>query len=178
MVLHATQAAPPVPQAETDGAAHVVPWQHPDEQDSASQVQAPPTQCCPGAHAGEPPHLRTPLTHESAVREQSRQTPPPAPQADGVGLMQVEPWQQPEGQLAELQTHTPPAQTCPAPQAGDAPQRHCPLTQEFELLALQATHAEPPVPHADGVGLMQVEPWQHPAGQEDASHAHAPPTQC
>jgi hypothetical protein len=45
--------------------------------------------------------------------------------------------------------------------------------------ALHDAQAPPFVPHAFcAVPGMQVLPWQHPAGHDDASHVQVPPTQC
>jgi hypothetical protein len=82
---------------------------------------------------------------------------PPTPQVAADDAAQVEPEQQPLGQLVGLQSlQAPPAQIRPA----------------------QSWQAAPPAPHALlAVPVRQVVPEQHPLGQDVRSQTHAPLTQ-
>jgi two-component system phosphate regulon sensor histidine kinase PhoR len=154
----AAQALPGAPQVVS-----VAPWQvfalQQPEQEAASQVHWPATQCWPFWHTGPAPHTHARLAQPSATRgSQPTQALPPPPQLASDGARQLSPEQQPAGQVAALQPlHTPPWQ--PSPPA-------------------QAEQAMPPVPHAAVVVPgWQALPWQQPAGHETPSQTHWPATQ-
>jgi hypothetical protein len=46
------------------------------------------------------------------------------------------------------------------------------------LVASQAAQACPPAPQVERAGVLQVEPMQHPPGQDEALQMHAPFMQC
>jgi hypothetical protein len=57
-------------------------WQQPFGQPVASQMQAPPTQCCPTAHSSFDPHLQTPPAQVFAlIVEHGAQATPLRPQS-------------------------------------------------------------------------------------------------
>lgn len=91
---------------------------------------------------------------------------PPAPQLVAVGgETQVAPLQQPLGQLAALQTQTPPTQRWPTTHIPFAPQRQPPPVHESARAGSHATHAAPLVPHWPSDGVAQVPPVQQPLAQ-------------
>ena len=93
------------------------------------------------------PHLQAPVVQRSAVTPHAEHAPPAAPHwVAVVGLTHAPPEQQPEGQLAALQTHAPATHARPAPHAGPAPQRHAPAAQPSAIVEEQAVHAAPPTP--------------------------------
>ena len=125
-------AAPPIPHSgNIGGDSQVLSEQHPLGQDAGLQTQEPPLHAWPAPHGEPEPHLQEPPTQLSALMPQLVQAPPPVPHAEGVGGdVQVDPEQQPTGQLDELHpVHTPP--------------EHDP--------GLQSEHVAPPVPQSPGV---------------------------
>jgi hypothetical protein len=155
----AMQAAPPTPHRAGAGVAQTPPAQQPVGQDPASQVQTPPMQSEPGRHAAAAPHEQAPVVAQLSARAGSQvaHAVPAGPQDAASRGEQVPPVQHPSGQLTGLQ----PAQT-PALHAWPA----------------QSWHAAPPVPHWPLlVPATQLAPVQQPAGQDVASHTHAPPRQ-
>jgi hypothetical protein len=170
-----TQAAPPIPQANGLFVLHVVPAQQPSGQEIGSQTQLPLKHRCPEPHADPPSQWHTPSTHASPVKPQSKHAAPPMPQAAGFGgAIHVVPEQQPPGHEAALQTQAPPAQAWPAPHAGPDPHWQTPFAQESAVVESHATHATPPVPQADALGVMQAVPAQHPFGHETESQTQVP----
>ena len=131
VVSHVVHVAPPVPQEGNEGVSHEEPEQHP-AQDVGSQTQKPPLHSWPEAHAALPPHVQTPAAEQPlAVMPQLVQAAPFVPHADAdVSVVQVDPEQQPVGQVAELH----PVQT---------PPEHVP--------GRQLVHAAPPDPQTPGV---------------------------
>jgi hypothetical protein len=80
-------------------------------------TQAPPTQAVPAPQAAAAPQRHSPAGPQLSARAGSQvtQAAPCDPQAVGRGAVQVDPEQQPLGQLVGLQSlHAPPAQTRPA----------------------------------------------------------------
>ncbi len=153
-----THATPPLPHAPGVGVTHTPAWQQPFGHDVASQLQTPPEQTWPAGHAGPLPQPQVPPSHESAVLPQLWHAPPAVPQADAVGgVVQVEPEQQPYGQLVPSHPlHTPAEQVS---------------------LPGQLVHMAPPEPHALGsLPGSHVVPEQHPVGQDVASQTHVAPT--
>lgn len=133
---------------------HVVPVQHPLAHDVASHTQRPPTQRCPPAHAGSPPHVHLPAAEQPSAVEVEHWTHavPPVPHDAIVDALHVIPLQQPSGHVQPEQA--PAAQVSPAG---------------------QAEHASPALPHAVGaLPGWHLPPSQHPVGQEVASHVHVP----
>jgi hypothetical protein len=72
---------------------------------------------------------------------------------------QVVPLQQPDMQVVAQPAQAPPGHCSPAKIS-------------------QVVQAPPPVPHADGLAIMQTSFWQQPVGQLVALQWHAPPTQA
>ncbi len=111
----AAQAPPPRPQVGKDWAVQAPPAQQPFGHDCALQVQVPATQLVPALQAGLAPQRHAPVMEQLSAREPSQVThaAPPAPQAAvEPAVVQVEPEQQPPGQLADVQSlHTPPRQS-------------------------------------------------------------------
>lgn len=97
----AAQVAPADPQVATDRVVQVAPSQHPPGHDVSSQVQIPPAQTCPGAHAGPAPHTQAPATEHALVVFGSHvvHTPPAVPHAARLCAMHTWPAQHPAGQL-------------------------------------------------------------------------------
>jgi hypothetical protein len=95
---------------------------------------------------------------------QAPQVAPPVPQVPSAGELHVEPAQQPAGHEVESQTHLPPKQRCPAPQALAPPQTQAPASEQPSDLV--ATHS------------VQVAPPQQPEAQDTASQTQLPATQC
>jgi hypothetical protein len=156
----ATHVAPPRPQLSNVGATQTPPLQQPFGHDAASHTQLPATQLVPAPQAAPAPHRHPPEAAQLSAREGSQvtQAAPPVPHAVAdPAVVQVEPEQQPPGQLDELQS-------------AQAPPAQAPLAQLWQ--------AAPPVPQA--VALLpgrQLVPEQHPPGHEVPSQTHAPPTQ-
>lgn len=150
----ATQAAPPVPQARSEGTRHRSPSQQPPGQ-LAHKLQVPDEHFRPGA--------------------QARHAAPPTPHALALSPgRQTFPSQQPS-QLLRSQTHAPRTHRCPGPQAGPLPQRHSPVEAQVSAEAVsQGTHAEPPTPHAPTDGVRQAVPAQQPAMHDSPSQTHRP----
>jgi hypothetical protein len=174
-----TQAVPAFPQAFfwLPG-RQLVPKQHP-AQLAPSHTQAPPTQCCPGAHGALAPQRQTPAPEQpSAVRSHAVQAPALVPQVPNDRGLQVAPEQQPSAQEAGVQAQAPLVQTWPAAHMELPPQVHWPPTEQPSALASQTVQATPPVPQLDSERIWQEPPEQQPEGHEVASHAQTPLTQC
>lgn len=79
----------------------------------------------------------------------------------------------------ELQTQTPPVQTCPAAHGELAPQRQVPVLEQWSVLVgSHPVQATPPTPQFARAGLSQLAPEQHPSGQFAAVQpVQTPPTQ-
>lgn len=111
LALHAVQAAPPLPHwfVLWPVVMHAPPAvQQPVGQLLASQTQAPPTQRCPGWHAGPVPQAHAPETQPLLrVPSQATQLAPPVPHWLDEGVVHTPAAQQPDGQVAGLH----PAQT-------------------------------------------------------------------
>jgi hypothetical protein len=125
---HATHACAPVPHAAADGGElQVAPEQQPFAQFEELQPLQTPALQVPG--------------------EQSEQAPPPVPQAEvAVPGRQAVPEQQPV-QEAGSQTHSPPEQRCPVPQAAFAPHWHTPVDEQPSATEVShAWHVAPPAP--------------------------------
>jgi hypothetical protein len=106
VVLQAVHAAAFVPQAErAGGEVQVVPEQQPLAQLVTSHTQLPPMQCWPAAQAAFAPHLQAPPAHESArTGSHALHCAPVAPHwVAVVAVTQVEPLQQPVGQVVDVQ---------------------------------------------------------------------------
>jgi hypothetical protein len=103
-------APPPVPQLVADGGEwQMAPVQQPLAHDVESQTHVPLWHLWPGPQAAPAPHLHAPPVQLSAfVVSQAAQLTPLVPHADRDGTVQTLPVQQPVGQDAALQTHTPP----------------------------------------------------------------------
>jgi hypothetical protein len=84
--------------------------------------------------------------------------------------------QHPVGQDAPSQTHVPPKQRWPVPQAALLPQEHAPFASHpSATVGSQLAHMAPGAPHAVTESGLQVAPAQQPLGHEVASHPHTPP---
>lgn len=86
--------------------------------------------------------------------------------------------QQPWGHEDTLQTQAPSEQICPATQGAWPPQVQAPDAEHPSPEVPHEAQLAPPVPHAVDDGEVQILPWQHPSGQDEALHTHAPPTQA
>ncbi len=156
----ATHAPPPVPQVTPERGWQTLFRQQLPAQLVPSHTQAPETQRWPyaGLQAGPVPHRQAPAAQLSAVAPQATQTLPPVPQATADGVVQVEPEQQPFGQLDALHPEQ-------APPLHASPTGH-------------AAQAAPPRPHAVAVSPgRHVVPEQQPA-QETLLHTQDPPRHC
>jgi hypothetical protein len=153
------QAAPATPHDARLGDWQAPLAQQPDGQESALHVHSPETHAVPAPHAGPAPQAHAPVSAQLSARDgsQLRQAAPPEPQVVDVRGEQVEPEQQPLGQLAGLQPlQTPPVQVVPA----------------------QSWQAAPPLPQlAFMPPERQVAPAQQPLAHETRSQTQAPPTQ-
>jgi hypothetical protein len=127
-------------------------------------MHPPRRQLCPLGQGLPEPQRHCPVVQRSARPSQAEQLTLPVPQAPTVfpGLQAVADAQQPVQPELPLQTHCPPVQTRPEPQAGLLPQRQAPLAQ---LSAFVASH-----------GARQLFPLQQPA-HELASHTQLPALQ-
>ena len=154
-----TQASPGRPQLASELARQSGPEQQPAGHLVALQLeQAPLVQLSPG--------------------KQAWQAPPPVPQLSGspsehspVGL------QQPAGQETASQTQAPWLQRWPAEHRGPGPQRQTSVGSTPQLSArpsAQTLQRPPAKPQWSSVGAKQLEPWQHPSGQEVAVHTQPP----
>ena len=148
---HATQVAPAFPQVATERLAQIAPMQQPLGHELASQMQRPPTQRCPPAHALFTPQEQTPaaLQLSALVGSQARQAPPLVPQVASAVVLQVVPEQQPLAQEVASHTQAPAWQRWPVWQAAPLPQRQAPSGEQVSALAgSQLTHAAAAVPQA------------------------------
>jgi len=181
---HEAQAAPFFPHSVFSvPPLQTLPRQHPLAQLVASQTQTPAAQRCPVAQAGPVPQAQAPLVHRSVfARSHATQLAPAGPQLVVPWLAeptQVAPLQQPPGQEAAVQTHAPPEQVWPAPQAAEVPHLHTPALQVL-VLPEQGPHAAPAVPQVDApcpVVGMHSPALQQPVGQLVASQTQAAPEQ-
>ena len=159
---------------------HVLFWQQPVGHDVALHTQAPPLHSWPAAQ-GAPlvPQLQAPFRHWSAVvNEHAVQVAPLVPQAEGAGVVQTPPWQQPLGHDVALHTQAPSLHCCPLGHGAPVvPQLQPPLARQ--VLAVedeQLPHATPPVPQVRGnAGPVVHTPFlQQPFGHDVALHTQAP----
>jgi hypothetical protein len=109
---HATQALPSAPHWAVERVVtQPVGEQHPDEQFTASQMQAPARQYCPLGHAAPLPHRHVPATHASAVIPHDTQARPMVLHEENAGVMQLPAAeQQPAGHEVASQTQVTPTQ--------------------------------------------------------------------
>jgi len=165
----AIQLAPPVPHVPSDRVLQVDPVQHPVPHEVPSQMHEPPEQLWPAPHAGLFPHAHEPddVQLSALLVSQRTQVAPPVPHVVSDRISHTSPVQQPAGHDATSQTHEPPEQLWPAPQAAPVPQPHPPLDRQLSALARsQPTHPAPAIPHELAVGgALQVAPEQQPDAQ-------------
>jgi hypothetical protein len=157
---HEVQAAPSVPQVPMELAWQAfAAEQQPVGHEVASQTQVPLEQRWPGAQAPPLPQAQVPSAAQPSARFASQETQPLPAVAHAAavgGVVQVDPEQQPAGQLAGVQPlQMPPLQTPGAQDWQAAP----PLPQEVSLAP-----------------VSQLVPVQHPE-QEVESQTHEPPRQ-
>lgn len=122
----------------------------------------------PVVQAAPVPHPQVPSARQALVRAPAQllHAPPFIPQVVVVGVVQVAPRQQPEGQLVPSQMQVFATQRWPGPHAGLPPQRQLPVSQLSALLVSQAPHAAPLVPHwLPEVWVTHVVPAQQPEPQ-------------
>jgi hypothetical protein len=152
----------------------VFPEQQPLAHDSASQTQAPPTQCWLSPHGAAVPQRQEPfVAQRSAVIPQAAHAAPPGAQLDSDNVRQVFPEQQPLPHDMASQTQLPPTQRCPIAQATPAPQAHKPaLVQVSAIVGSHAAQAAPADPQRPSDRDTQELPSQQPVGHEPASHMH------
>ena len=174
------QDAPPLPHAATLSPDSQTPdAQHPVGHDPPSHTHVPLRQRCPAAQAAPVPQLQTPAAEQLSVVSASHglQVAPGTLQAEREVGVHVAPSQQPSGQDVTSQVQAPAEQCCPGPQGAPLPQWQAPALQLSDWIASHGKHEAPPVPHWAAEGVLQVEPVQHPLGQEVASHTQRPPAQ-
>lgn len=180
--LHAAHICPAEPHAVADCAAvatQVLPEQQPVAQLAAVHVHTPLVQTCPAAHAGPVPQRHAPPVQAFVAPVQAAHAAPPVPHAAGVcaaPCTHTPALQHPVGQLAALQTQTPPTQRRPAPHAAPVPQRHAPVVQRSPARP-QLAQAAPAAAQAVALVAVQTLPAQQPLGQLVASQTQVPPTQ-
>lgn len=127
---HGKHAAPPVPQfARVGGETHWLLMQHPDGHEVESQTHFPPAHRCPVPQGAWLPQTQSPAPEQVSAARGAQLTHdlPDVPHCPAVGgATQVDPAQQPLGQLVLSQTQVPLRQRCPTAQALAAPHRHFP----------------------------------------------------
>jgi hypothetical protein len=158
-VLQVVHARPATPQVAAAGTLQTPPAQQPPEQEVALHTQAPPTHTVPAPQAAPAPQWHSPVAAQLSARPPSHitQAAPPVPHEAFEGVMQVEPEQQPWGQVVGLQS-------------AQAPPAHMRPPQSWQ--------AAPPLPQLVAtVPGRQVLLAQQPLGHEVRSQTHAPPTQ-
>lgn len=155
--VQSVHARPLLPHVVTDRVRHTLPSQQPDGHDDALHTHAPPTHCCPIAHAGPEPQRHSPPEHVLARSSHAKHASPAVPHAAIEGGAHVAPLQQPLGQVAaEHPEHT--------------PELH--VDDEGH-----SAHVEPPTPHASlVVPALHVVPSQQPA-HDAPSQTHSPSSQ-
>jgi hypothetical protein len=159
VVLHATQAEPPVPQLVNVGdMSHVDPEQQPPAQ--PDELQSP----------GHVPPLHEPVLHATHAA-------PPLPHmAVIVPGSHVVPLQQPIAHEVESQVQAPLTQSWPVAQAGPLPQVHAPPAEHVSAAIPHAAQVAPLLPQRDVVlPGSHVAPRQHPPGHEVESQTQVPP---
>lgn len=151
----AVHAPPLVPHADAEGAAQVVPEQHPLGHVVALQLAHVPAL-----------QIRLPQAWQAA---------PPVPQKPWtLPGSQVAPLQQPAHEVAS-HAHAPFRQCCPVAQEGPPPQVQAPRSEQPSAVAPQAAQAWPLLPQATAVaGAVHALDVQHPAAHEVAVHWHDP----
>jgi hypothetical protein len=99
-------AAPRIPHESRAGALHIFPMQQPVGHESALHTQAPAKHIVPAPQIGPAPQRHSPLSVQLSARAGSQVThaAPPEPHEAVDGAVQVEPEQQPFGQLLALQS--------------------------------------------------------------------------
>jgi hypothetical protein len=182
---HWAQSTPPVPHMPFVVPARHIPLgpQQPLGHDTASQTQAPLTQCLPLAQAAPAPHWQVPAAEQAlaVTASQATQLPPADPHAAGDGVVQVPPAQQPSGQVRALHTQAPPTQPLPGAHGpGLTPQRQAPVaaSQRSARVRSQLWQAAPPVPQVASAGGWHTPSVpQQPVGQESLLQPQAPAAQ-
>lgn len=156
----------------------VLPWQQPDGQLVASQMQAPPEHRWPAPHGALAPHWHWPPAQVSAFDVSHMvQLPPFVPHVVRFAVWHWFDWQHPLGQLVPSHTHAPFEHRWPAAHCAFEPQRHWPPVHESARPVTQAVHVPPLVPHAARSITLHWFPWQQPDAQLVASQTQAPETQ-
>jgi hypothetical protein len=180
VVLQGEQLPPSTPQSVVDGEMHVVPEQHPPGHDVLLQMQAPPTQTCPLAHA-EPvvPHVHVPeLVHVSALAPHGKHAAPTAAHAVADLGVHVDPEQHPVVHVTLQPAQVPPLHVSadeqlmhPAPPDPQTiwplPGSHPPWSQHPEQVVPSQTHRPfaqcSPVGQAGPPPHVQAPPAEHPS---------------
>jgi hypothetical protein len=173
------QVAPSTPQAGPDGGdVQALFEQHPSGQEVPSQVQPPVVHRWPCTQAAPPLQVHAPCAeHPLPLVPQTVHPPPSTPHASTDAAMHTLSEQHPSGQDAASHVQTPPTHSSPAPHASPEPQTHVPAIEQSFAFDMHVTHAPPLAPHARAVGVVHVEPEQHPFGHVSSHPAHAPPLQ-
>lgn len=180
----ARQVPPREPHAASEGAVHTPRAQQPVGQDCASHTQAPLTHLEPLPQGALLPQRQVPevgLQPSATAGSQLTHAAPPTPQLVGDWATHRPPEQQPFGHDCALQVQVPATQSVPALQAGLAPQRQPPITEQLSARdGSQVTQAAPPAPQAIvEPAVVQVDPEQQPPWQLVAlQSAHVPPRQA
>ncbi len=134
------------------------------------------------AQGGLPPHSHLPAVQLFERMSHATHAAPLFPQAVIAGVVQIDPWQHPPGQLAASHTtHTPPVQRWFPLQATPLPHPHLPAVQVSLVIGSHAAHCAPALPHAVTLGTVHTLFAQQPFGQVAGEHGGAtqlPPTHC
>jgi hypothetical protein len=158
---HATQAAPPAPQARAVvGLVQTLPLQQPPVHALAQSPQTPLLQSCPDVQA---------------VQDE-----PAMPHEVGLGLLLqlLLLSQQPLAHEVASHTHAPPTQCWPTAHGAPVPHAQVPPAQVSERTESHATHAEPVAPltpHWPTVATWQTPLTQQPLGHDVESQTQLPP---
>jgi hypothetical protein len=109
VVLQETQVAPAGAHRVAERGWQVVPSQHPEGQDVASQTHVPLEQRWPVPHTEPNPHRHSPRGEQlsACALSQDAQLAPPTPHSDSERVLQLLPMQQPFGQPCAQPLQTP-----------------------------------------------------------------------
>jgi len=124
-------------------------------------------------------HVHAPCAEQpSPLVPQTEHAPPSTPQAVTDAGTHTLLEQHPAGHDAASHVQTPFTHSSPAPQAGPEPHTHVPALEQWSAFDMQGVQAAPLIPHAEAVvGVVHIEPEQHPFGHVVLHPAHAPALQ-
>jgi hypothetical protein len=123
-------------------------------------------------------HVHAPSAeHPSPLVPQTVHDPPSTPHAVSDAVMHTLSEQHPFGHESASHVQTPSTQSSIGPQAAPVPHVHVPSLEQLFALDMHWLQAPPLAPHATALGVVHVEPEQHPFGHVSLHPAHAPPLQ-